>query len=78
MKPDRLLCYMFFSFFGPQPCTMFNSIAIIWNLLTNRNIALIYSVTMRENKGWFTVRAGLPEINCHTVVFIFEVCRLSK
>ena len=73
MKPDRLLCYMFFfSFFGPQPCTTFNSIAIIWNFLTNRNIALIYSVTMRENKGWFTV-GGLPEINSQTVVFIFEV-----
>ena len=51
MKPVRLLCYMFFSFFGPD--SEFHdqvSIPIILNLLTNRNIALIYSVTICEQK----------------------------
>ena len=47
MKPVRLLCYMFLlAFFGPDHAgTTFNSIPIILNLLTNRDIALIYSVT---------------------------------
>ena len=44
MKPFRLLCYMFLlSFFGPRPCITFNSIPIILNLLTIRNITFIQS-----------------------------------
>ena len=42
MKPDRLLCYMFLL----AILDLTDSIPIILNLLTNRNIALIYSVTI--------------------------------
>ena len=56
MKPDRLLCYMFLS----AILDLTDSIPIILNLLTNRNIALIYSVTIceqqKKNKGLCTVR----------------------
>ena len=56
MKPDRLLCYMFLSDILDFP----DSIPIILNLLTNRNIALIYSVTIceqkKKKKGLCTVR----------------------
>ena len=48
MKPDRLLCYVFLLAF--LDLTVHNSIAIILNLLTNKNIALIYSVTICELK----------------------------
>ena len=40
------------------PCTTFNSIPIILNLLTNRNIALIYSVTICEQKTKDCARSG--------------------
>ena len=46
MKPVRLLVSFFWTWF----CTTFNSIPIILNLLTNRNIALIYWVTICEQK----------------------------
>ena len=47
MKPDRLLCYMFLS----AILDLTDSIPIILNLLANRNIALIYSVTICEEKN---------------------------
>ena len=50
MKPFRLLCYMFLLAFLDLTGTTVNSIPIILNLLTNRNIALIYSVTICEQK----------------------------
>ena len=50
MKPDRLLCYMFLS----AILDLTDSIPIILNLLTNRNIALIYSV-----KNWWTKKNRL-------------------
>ena len=54
MKPVWLLLHVFVSFFGPncaQPCTTFNSIPIMnLILLANRNIALIYSVTICEKQ----------------------------
>ena len=57
MKPDRLLCYMFLL----AILDLTDSIPIILNLLTNGNIALIYSVTTGKQKktGLCTVR-GLP------------------
>ena len=58
MKPVRLLCYMFLLGFWPWPCTTFNSIPIILNLLTNRNIAFIYSVTIYEQKIKDCARSG--------------------
>ena len=75
MKPDRLLCYMFLS----AILDLTDSIPIILNLLTNRNIALIYSVTIcEEKKNQRIVHGqGASNTNCSTIVFIFDVCRLS-
>ena len=76
MKPDRLLCYMFLS----AILDLTDSIPIILNLLTNRNIALIYSVTICEQqkkKQRIVHGQGASNINCSTIVFIFDVCRLS-
>ena len=50
MKPVRLLCYMSSLASWTWPCTTFNSIPIILNLLSNRSIALIYSDTICEQK----------------------------
>ena len=53
MKSVRLLSFVirFCLLFWTSPCTTFNSIPIILKLLTtNRNIALIYSVTICEQK----------------------------
>ena len=75
MKPDRLLCYMFLL----AILDLTASILIILNLLTNRNIALIYSVTICEQKKKQSIvhGQGASNINCSTIVFIFDVCRLS-
>ena len=58
---------------------MFNNIPIMI-LLTNKNTALIYLVTVCEQKTnnnsvW---REGAPNINSSTVVFIFGVDPLSS
>ena len=45
-RKTPLLCFC--QLFWTWPCTMFNSVPIILNLLTNRNIALIYSDTIYE------------------------------
>ena len=47
-KPFNFLCCMFLLTWW---CTMFSSISVILNLLTYRNIALIYSVTICEQKA---------------------------
>ena len=47
-------CWLFWTW----PCTTFNSIPIILNLLTNRNIAFIYSVTICEQKTKDCARSG--------------------
>ena len=47
MKPVRLLCYMFL---WTWKCTTFKRIPIIWIVLTNKNVALIYSVTICQQK----------------------------
>ena len=44
--------------FSTRPCTTLNSIPIILNLLTNRNIALIYSITICEQKTKVCAWAG--------------------
>ena len=74
MKPNRLRCYIFLS----AILDLTDSIPIILNLLTNRNIALIYSVTIAEQKKNGIVHGeGTSNINCSTIVFIFDVCKLS-
>ena len=45
MKPVKLLCYVFVSFFRSDSAQR-----AILNLLTNRNIALIYSITICEQE----------------------------
>ena len=44
----------------------------------NRNIALIYSVSIWEQTTKDLPGQGGSNINCSTVVFIFDVCRLSE
>ena len=63
-------------------CTTFNNIPIILILLTNKNTALIYLVTVCEQKTnddcvW---HEGAPNINSSTstIVFIFGVDPLSS
>ena len=46
-KPVRLLCYMFL---WPWKCTTFKSIDFISIVLTNKNFASIYSVTICQQK----------------------------
>ena len=47
MKPVRLLCYMFL---WTWKCTTFKRIPIILIVLTNKNVALIYCVTICQQK----------------------------
>ena len=47
-------CYLFWTW----PCTTFNSIPIILNLLTKRNIALIYLVTISYQNTKDCARSG--------------------
>ena len=79
MKPVRLLLNVFVSFFGPNRAQ--RSIHIILNPLTNRNIALIYSVTICEQQQQEKLRIvhgqGASNITYSTIVFNFDVCRLS-
>ena len=57
---------------------MFNSIPIILNLLTNRNIALIYSVRIYEQKKQRIVHGQVASnINYSIIVFNFDVCQDS-
>ena len=60
-------------------CTKFNRIPIILNLLTNRNIALIYSVTQFVNKEQRIVLGQTASnINYSIVVLNFDICRASS
>ena len=70
MKPVRLLCYMFL---WTWKCTTFKRIPIILIVLTNKNVALIYSVTICQQK----IKDCALNMNCRTVVFIIDVCRFS-
>ena len=61
MKSVRLLCYMFL--FAFLDLTVHN----VLNLLTNRNIALIYSVTICEQKtGLYTVKESNKNYSNHS------------
>ena len=60
-------CYLFWTW----PCTTFNSIPIILNLLTNRNIALVYSVTIYEQKTKDCARLGSFQHKLHHHCFQF-------
>ena len=54
-----------------------NSSPFILVLLTNKDIALIYSVTICEHKIEDCTHQGASNINCSIVVFKFDVCHLS-
>ena len=57
---------------------MFNSIPISIKLLTNRNIALIYSVIICEQKTKDCARSGsFQHPPYSTIVFNFDVWRVS-
>ena len=62
---------------GAQRCITFNSIPIILYLLTNRNIALIYSVTICEQKTKDSALSGSFQHKLQHRCFSFDVCRLS-
>ena len=66
---------------GFLPYTTFNSILIFSNVLTNRNIALIYSVTISEQKTKDCELSGSFQHKLQhlwgTFVFDFDVCRVS-
>ena len=51
MKPVRHFCYMFSLAFLDLTVPTYNSILIVLNLLTNGNIALIYSVTVNKKQS---------------------------
>ena len=55
MKPARIFSYIFL---WTKQCTTFNSIPIILNLLTNKIAALIYSVTICEQKTKVCATSG--------------------
>ena len=76
LKPVRRLCCTCCKLFWTWPCTTFNSIPNILNLLTNRNIALIYSVIICEQQT-IVHGQGASTIKHSTVVFKLDVCRLS-
>ena len=52
-------------------------IPIILIVLTNKNVALIYSVKFANRKQRIVHFQGASNINCSTVVFITDVCRFS-
>ena len=76
MKPVRRLFHVFASFFEPdraQRSTAFLSFWTYWLI-----IALIYSDTICEQKKKRIVHSqGASNINYSTVIFNFDICRLS-
>ena len=62
-KPITLLCYMLLLAFLNLTASTFNSIPIILNIVTNRNVALIYSVTICQQKTKDCARSGSFEHN---------------
>ena len=59
-KPVRLLCYVFL---WAWKCTTFKSIDFISIVLTNKNFALIYSITICQQKRIVHFQ-GTSNINC--------------
>ena len=71
MKPVRLLRYMFlFAFLGPECARPSIAYLSFWSLLTTRNIALIYSVTICEQKTEDCARWG--RILTQTIASLFS------
>ena len=62
-KPITLLCYMLLLAFLDLTASTFNSIPIILNIVSNRNVALIYSVTICQQKTKDCARSGSFEHN---------------
>ena len=78
MKPVGLLGYTFLLAFLDLTAHNVQQHSYHFELLTNRNIVLIYSVTIFEQKKQRIVHGqGASEINYSTVVFNFDICRLS-
>ena len=68
MKPVRLLCRIFLWTWW---CTKrFNNIPIILILLTNKNVALIYSVTCCEQKTKDCARAESFQHKLHRCSYL--------
>ena len=81
MKPVRLFCYMFLLAFVDLTVhnvqSVFNSVPIILNSLANRNIAMIYSLTICEQKTKDCARSGSFQHKLQRHCFQLDVCRLS-
>ena len=65
MKLFRHLWYMFLSTWR---CTTFNSIPIILILLANKNVSIIYSLSICEQKRRIVNRQWAPNVSCHGVM----------
>ena len=70
IKPVRLMCYVFLWTWW---CTTLSSIPIILVLLINKNVALIYSVTICQQQKRILLYKEAPKINCNTVVFLISL-----
>ena len=55
---------------------MFKSIRFILIVLTNKNVALIYSITICQQETEDCALSA-SKVNCCTVVFNIDVCRFS-
>ena len=78
MKPVRGLFYMFLWIWR---CTTFNSIPIILILLRNKNVALLYSVTIckQETKDCTPSGSFQHKLQYHCFfLFFFYVCHLYQ
>ena len=72
---ETLSYILLLPFFGPDRAQ--RSVPIILNLLINRNIALIFSVSICEPRKQKNVHGqGASNITYSTIVFNFDVCRL--
>ena len=80
MKPVRLFCYMFLlAFVGPdrkQGSITFLSFWTYWPIETSHYILFIQSQFVNK-KQRIVYGKGASNINYSTVVFNFDVCRLS-
>ena len=69
--PDRLPAFITSLFYGPDRAQRSITFPSFLNFLTNRNIPLIYSVTICERRIVYGQRAS--NINYSTFVFNFDV-----
>ena len=68
MKPVRFLCYMFL---WAWKCTTFKSVPVILIVLTNKNVALIYSVTICQQKTKDCALSGCFWHKLHFAALLF-------